>query len=145
VDKARIPKAITSILKYYNECFVKRGRCMHCGDCIAFALIYSEALQLRLPPRGVPYMLQPGHAWNFVKFLTSSISRPYLRCDRALPANKIKKFALSLLRLPFKTRSQIRGFLFCHAEFEFDEYAPGILVFRMSPRKYELYRSGTLP
>ena len=131
--KAEIPKHVSKVLEHYNGCFAKRDRCIHCGDCIAFALIYSEALQLRLPPRGVPYMLQPGHAWNFVKFLTTSISRPYLRCDRALPANKIRKFALSLLRLPFKARSQIRRQLFCHSEFKSEEYTPGILV--LAPKR----------
>ena len=136
----KIPEKIRVVLNYYGECFAKRDRCLHCNDCIAFALIYSETLALRLPPKGVPYVVKPGHAWNFVKFLCSTISREYLPCDRALPYEQIKSFAWSLLRLPLKVRAEIRSHMICHSEFTSSKYSDGVLVFRMAPEKFEAYR-----
>ena len=123
------------MVNHYNECYAQRDRCLHCNDCIAFALIYSEALKLRLPPRGVPYAVEHGHAWNFVKFLGSTISREYLPCERALPYAKVRDFAWALLRLPLDARAWLRGCLICHCELASRSYQHGIRVFRMGKAK----------
>jgi hypothetical protein len=131
-EALKVPKKVWAVLDHYNECFVQRNRCLHCNDCIAFALIYSEALNVKLPPRGVPYMVAPGHAWNFVKFLGSTISREYLPCDRALPYEQVRSFAWSLLRLPMEARQHIRAVIFTHTEFSQTEYDVGVKTFKAS-------------
>jgi hypothetical protein len=123
-----LPKKVVKVVEHYNNCFAKD--CMHCIDCIAFALIYSEALNLKIPCNFTPYVIGPGHAWNFVKFLGSSISREYLPCDRALPYKQVKDFAFSLLRLPIETRKLARFSLIAHTEFLDSKYSDGIAVCR---------------
>ena len=130
-----IPKKVLSVIKHYNECFAEKNRCLHCGDCVAFALIYSEILNLRLPPRGQPYAVGPGYAWNFVKFLGSTISREYLPCDRALPYERVKSFAWALLRLSIPTRRRIRNHLLAHCEFKDPTYCDGLYVFSKSSHR----------
>jgi len=136
----KIPKIVKRVIDHYNDCFVKRD-CIHCPDCIAFAMIFSEILEMRLPPQGVPYVI-PGdsHYWNFIKFLLSTITKEYLPCDRALDYETIKKFALALLRVPIDLRGSLRKRLICHAEFKMSEYKNVVIFYRMKPRKYERYR-----
>jgi len=127
VIEVQVSKKILRVIEHYNECFAERERCLHCNDCIAYALIVSEALELKLP-RGQPYSIGQGHAWNFIKFLGSTISREYLPCDRALSYEQIKDFAKSLLHLPLETRRQLRGCLICHVEFTEPNYTDGVHV-----------------
>jgi len=138
--RVKIPKKVLDVIAHYNQCFAERGRCLHCNDCIAFALINSESLKLRLPPRGVPYSVGLGHAWNFVKFLASTISKEYLPCERALPYKRIKSFAWALLRLSITERRHVRSCLITHAEFLEPTYTDGVRVYVMSPAKFEAYR-----
>jgi hypothetical protein len=129
-ERVTIPQKIIRVLKHYSECYVKRARCLHCNDCIAYALISSEALNVELPSRGVPYSVSQGHAWNFVKFLGSTIAKEYLPCDRALAYETVKDFAFALLRLPVEARRHLRCSLLAHAEFTEPEYTDGVHVCR---------------
>ncbi len=136
----RIPKHVLEVLNHYNECYSKANRCLHCGDCIAFALLISEHLNLWLPPPGVPYIVGDTGQWLFVKFLASTISAEYLPCryDRALPRDKVKKFARALLRLPLQVRQHIRSSLIAHDEFHGDaerSLRDSVQVFRVSDRE----------
>jgi hypothetical protein len=109
--------------------------CIHCCDCIAYALIASEELKLELP-RGAPYMVvEPSHHWAFVKFLGSTISRDYLPCGRALCYEDVKDFAWSLPRLPVEVRRQLRSTLAAHTEFKARAYTGGVKVLRGKPFK----------
>jgi len=128
-EKLRIPQIVSDVIKHYNECYAegKIERCMHCLDCIAFACIYSEILNLQLPRGGVPYAIKgDSHEWNFIKFLKSTITKEYLPCERALSEKEIQEFALALLRIPPEHRRFIRASLICHSEFKKPKYIKGL-------------------
>jgi len=134
------PKIVLDVIKHFGECYVAHDRCLHCNDCIAFALIYSETMQVRMPPPGVPYSVGLGHEWNFVKFLGSTIAKEYLPCPHALSYEKVKRFAWSLLRLSRGERARLRECLLCHSEFKEPAYSDSVEVFVMSKEKFEEYR-----
>jgi len=139
VKNLRIPKHVLKVIDHYNECFLKADRCLHCNDCIAFALLLSEHLNLWLPPPGVPYIVGGTGQWIFVKFLVSSISADYLPCKygRALSRQDVKRFAWALLRLPLQARQRIRSALMAHDEFHGDAemiLRDSVKVFRVSDR-----------
>jgi len=120
IMEEKIPKHVIDIIQHYRECWEKANRCIHCGDCIAFALAFSENSELWLPPRGVPYSYGDTGEHSFVKFLSSTISSAYLPCNygRALSKKRIDRFAKALLRLPLEARKSIRSVTFlAHAEF----------------------------
>ena len=116
----KIPKFLTEIITHYRNCWVKANRCIHCGDCIAFALAFSEHLELWYPPGGVSYLSGMSGEHSFIKFLEVTISSDYLPCkyNRALSQGKITRFAAALLRQPVKIRKGIRSLPFlAHSEF----------------------------
>ena len=124
-EKLKIPQIVSDVIKHYNECYAKH--CIHCLDCIAFACIYSEILNLQLPRGGTPYVVKgDSHEWNFVKFLKSTITKEYLPCERALSEKKIQEFAWALLRIPPEHRKIIRRSLICHSEFKQPTYVKGL-------------------
>jgi len=120
----RIPRLVIDVLEHYNICYARD--CFHCLDCLALALIYSELEDLYLPPKTPPNAIKPDSpAWIFVKFLTSSISRRYLRCKRALGWGTIERFAWSLLEIPPEVRQKLRDSLLCHQEFKSRQFILG--------------------
>jgi len=139
--ESKIPKMVHKVIKHYNRCYMEENRCIHCPDCIAFAIIFSEILELRMPPKGIPYAV-PGtsYYWIFTKFLGSSISKEYIPCERALEYEEVKKFAWALLRLPVDLRGDLRKSLICHSEFKSTCYTDHIKVFRMKRERFEEHR-----
>lgn len=77
--------------KHYNEeCYGLRG-CLHCQDCLAFAVLYvRDPAYSDDKPREVRRKLA-------LKFLVNAISAEALPCDRALRSVDLKEYLKALL------------------------------------------------
>ena len=137
-----MPKYAKRILTHLAECFADPG-CILCSDCLAYALLQIEDIEPIV--RGQPYVIAGiGPRTQFVKFLCSTLSgAPKNLAYNPCPHNRmhyddVHKFALYLLRLTPEQRRILRGNLFCHAEFKFDEPSPP--QHRKLGRKLHVYR-----
>jgi NADH dehydrogenase/NADH:ubiquinone oxidoreductase subunit G len=43
LEAMKIHKHVLQVIDHYIECWAE-NRCLHCGDCVAFALLFSEHL-----------------------------------------------------------------------------------------------------
>ncbi len=124
--KSNIKKAFKYI-RHFDQCFAKENRCLHCLDCIAFALLYAEDNNLTEPSAPVEYIIEGDNKfWIFKKFLLSTIvndpNYQYLPCKRALSYDKVSELADLLLKLTKKQKKALRQTLLCHAEFKADQF-----------------------
>ena len=88
--------------KYYvEECYAMTN-CLHCPDCLAFALKFFKEIKSKEKARERNLV---------VKFILSTIASENLPCEKALPANDLKSYINQLLEgqgeLPI-----------CHYEFQ---------------------------
>jgi len=116
-------KKMLKYISHFDECFVKENRCIHCLDCVAFALLYAEENNLTEPSSPVEYIIEgTSKFWNFKKFLLSTIAEEYLPCKMALTYEEVWELADLLLRLTNKQKRVLRRNLLCHTEFKADEF-----------------------
>lgn len=120
-------KKIVKYINHFNKCFAKENRCLHCLDCIAFALLYAEDNNLTEPSAPVEYMIEGDNKfWNFKKFLLSTIVNDpyhqYLPCKNALTYDEVWELADLLLKLAKKQKKTLRRNLLCHTEFKADQF-----------------------
>lgn len=82
--------------KYYNqECYAMRG-CLHCADCLAFALKYLNEVESGRGEAETPPTA--GSRKRLVtKFIISTISSENLPCEKALSAESLKEYIKGLL------------------------------------------------
>ena len=86
---------------FVEECYALTN-CLHCPDCLAFALKFFKEVK----------SMEKGKERNIVvKFILSSIASENLPCEKALSANELKSYINELLEgqqeLPI-----------CHYEFQ---------------------------
>jgi|GEM_PF-3760369 len=120
-------KKILEYLRHFDQCFTKKKRCIHCLDCIAFALLYAEDNNLTEPSAPVEHLITGNNKfWLFKKFLLSTIvnepNYQYLPCERALSYNQVSELADLLLKLTKEQKKALRQKLLCHAEFKADGF-----------------------
>lgn len=131
--------------------------CIHCLDCIAFALLYAERNNLNEPPPSENYVIEWGGKFGlFKKFLLSTIANDpyhkYLPCKNALSYNEVHELADSLLKLTKKQKQEVRKTLLCHIEFKVDligrQVEHGLLVWKgrrfIPVYNYETWKKGEL-
>jgi len=113
----KVPKYVREVLDRLTRCFEERD-CLHCSDCVAFALMYLDATGVRLR-RGDIFHSREGVV--FVKFLVSTMSREYMPCERCPDENAVEKFAEGLLRLDDEAREEVMEMFPHHSEFKLTE------------------------
>ena len=108
-----IPKYISRVHNHFFECFTEHNRCIHCFDCIAFAIIFSQKEQLSNPKYIDSYA-----EIMFYKFLKSTIKKVCLRCGRGISFDQVKRYAEWILSLSSEDRDKLRKMIYAHAEFQ---------------------------
>ena len=116
----KIPKYVEKIHDYFDECYLNQKRCIHCYDCISFALIFAQKEKSYLPPQGVIFSTADGNENTFIKFLCSTITKEYLRCNRGITYKIAYKYSKWLLRLSKEDKEQFRKNCLCHTELQED-------------------------
>jgi len=79
---------------YIEDCYALRG-CMHCPDCLAFALKFYNLAQL--PPHKRGEDTERKKRAIVIKFLISSIASENLPCKDALSSENLKDYIDKLL------------------------------------------------
>ncbi len=78
---------------YFNqECYALRG-CLHCGDCLAFALRYFRSTPTEEQGKGRPASKRT----VVVKFINSVVASENLSCEKALRAQDLREYVSKLL------------------------------------------------
>jgi hypothetical protein len=75
---------------YIEECYALQG-CLHCPDCLAFALRYYQGVKEKQTSNGKK------RREVVVKFLMSSIAAETLPCQKALRLADLKQYVNDLL------------------------------------------------
>ncbi|MEW6189318.1 MAG: hypothetical protein AB1466_04295 [Actinomycetota bacterium] len=81
--------------KYYNEECYALQNCMHCADCIAFALRYLREAELAPDKREEAATRKRR---TVIKFILSTIASENLPCEKALPLVDLKTYVNKLLQ-----------------------------------------------
>jgi len=112
MENIKKPKYIQKIEKHLFDCYNKH-HCIHCFDCIAFALLYAEdnLIHVKKYPNPLPDKLI-----YFSKYLYSAINRDYLPCKYALTGKQVKIYKDWLSRLSIEEKRKYRSMLLCHSE-----------------------------
>ncbi len=112
----RLPKFVIRILKKLENCFKNRNRCIHCHDCIAFALIYAEENQI---DNSVTH--NDPRVWKenlFTKFLRTTINKRYLTCA-VITDSEMDRFSKYLSALSVEDKGKFRRYTKAHTEFKY--------------------------
>ncbi len=78
--------------RYYNEECYAQDNCMHCQDCLAFALLHWQQLGDSLSEKTLSRERS-----RVVKFLAGTITSGSLPCPRALPRGDLRPYIDRLL------------------------------------------------
>ena len=78
---------------YTENCYALRG-CLHCPDCIAFALKFYKSARSPKSEHGDDHM--PGRALT-IKFILSTIASESLPCEYALSSANLRNYINQLM------------------------------------------------